>query len=681
MAGQVGKREQLVTRVFTRSWRIAVVSAVVLLLAVRRFGAQLLRRVLCSLLGLPAAKPGPIKRISNLWVPGGSPGVQLSTVIYAREGGGPAPTLFIRTPYGKLLAEPLAYVIAAQGFNVVVQDCRGRYSSSGTQTFAAFEDLDGRATLVWLAAQEFEWLDPARIVMFGISYLGIVQWATVAGIERQRLANQGSHIPQLAAIAPLFASSTIHTTFLQGGVFSLDFYLRYIKFMTSMRGCADWLSFVPTMVQFERRLTQHLRKVLGVSELQQKLAVPNLFKYNPRPQSTFWKNRDYSDALSCSPPAFIATGWYDLFLEGSLRDYEGVVRSQGPGHSRLLVGNWHHLASVGPSAFRMLFQMSLDFLQQRTGLVAKETTENLKPVRLWIMGARASQGEWRDFSAWPPEEAEDQLLLLCRGTLLGAGEGDEHPACCPAAGAEENMRPSCFTYNPLDPTPSLGGDLFMPLEAGEKEQSPIAQRSDVLNFDSEPLLVDSVMVGRARARLFVKASRPHFDVFVRLCDVHPSGRSYNVCHSVVRVRTPLDRAQSNHEVTTSAPGQSSSERNEVVELVFTGTAKRFLVGHRVRLMISCAAFPRFARHFGDAEQAFEHEPVEVQPCTVEVLHSEQLPSALWLPLLPAELDSQTPRRRRSLQEAAAAWPASPRRRVSVQGDFGMRKTWSEAGLR
>lgn len=680
MVGQVRKGEQLVTRVFTRSRRIAVLSTVVLLLAVRRFGAHLLRRVLCSLLGLPKAQPGPVRRIGNLWVPGGSPGVQLSTVIYAREGGGPAPTLLIRTPYGKMLKEPLAYAVAAQGFNVVVQDCRGRYSSSGTQTFAAFEDLDGRATLEWLAAQKFEWLDPTRIVTFGISYLGIVQWATVAGIERQRLANQGSHIPQLAAIAPLFASSTILPTFLQGGVFSLDFYLRYVKFMTSMRGCADWPKFLLVMVQFERRLARHLRKVLGAFELQEKLAVPTLFKYNPRPQSKFWKNRDYSDAWSCSPPAFIATGWFDLFLEGALRDYEGVVRSQGPGHSRLLVGNWHHLASVGPSTFCMLLRMSLGFLQQRTGLVAKETAENLKPVRLWIMGARAAQGEWRDFSTWPPEEAEDQLLLLCQGTLLRAGEGDEHPASS-SAGAEENMRPSCFTYNPLDPTPSLGGDLFMPLEAGEKEQTPVAQRSDVLNFDSEPLLVDSVMVGRARARLFVKATRPHFDVVLRLCDVHPSGRSYNVCHSVVRVRTPLDRAQSHHEVTTAAPGQSSSERVEVVELVFTGTAKRFLAGHRVRLMVSCAAFPRFARHFGDAEQAFEHDPVEVQPCTLEVLHSEQEPSALWLPLLPAELDAQTPRRRRSLQEAAAAWPASPRRRVSVQGDFGIRKTWSEAGLR
>eukprot|EP00930_Biecheleria_cincta_P083816 TRINITY_DN73325_c0_g1_i1.p1 TRINITY_DN73325_c0_g1~~TRINITY_DN73325_c0_g1_i1.p1 ORF type:complete len:679 (+),score=110.65 TRINITY_DN73325_c0_g1_i1:43-2079(+) len=678
MARQVQKGE-LLTRVFSRTRRIALLSTVVLLLAVRRFGAQLLRRLLCSLLGLAAVQPGAIRRLGGLWVPGGSPGVQLSTVIFAREGG-PAPTLLIRTPYGKVIKEWLAYAVAAQGFNVVLQDCRGRYSSSGAQTFAAFEDLDGRATMAWLAAQEFEWFDPTRVVAFGISYLGIVQWATVAGIERQRQVKQGVHIPQLAAIAPLFASSTVHTTFFQGGAFSLDFYLRYVQFMTTMRGCADWPSFLPGIVQFERRLARHLRKVLGATELHQKVGVPKFFKYNPRPQSKFWKNRDYSDALSCSPPAFIATGWWDLFLEGSLRDYEAVVRSQGPGHSRLVVGNWHHLSSIGPWTFCMLLQMSLDFLKQRTGLAAKDAAVSPKPVRLWIMGARAAQGEWRDFSAWPPEEAEDQLLLLCQGTLRRADEGDEHPASC-SVGVEDNTRPSRFTYNPLDPTPSLGGDLFIPWEAGEKEQTPLARRSDVLNFDSEPLEVDSVMVGRARARLFVKASRPHFDIFVHLCDVHPSGQSYNVCTSVMRVRTPFDRAQSHQEVPTAAPGQSSSERVEVVELVSTGTAKRFLAGHRVRLTIACAAFPRYARHFGDAEQAFEHEPVEVQPCTVEVLHSEQEPSALWLPLLPADMESETPRRRRTLQEAAAAWPASPRRRVPMQGFAGMRKTWSEAGLR
>eukprot|EP00971_Amphidinium_carterae_P080904 1600696-Amphidinium_carterae.1 len=53
-----------------------------------------------------------------------------------------APTMLIRTPYNKLLAEGFASAIAVQGFNVVLQDCRGRFASSGSQSFAAYEDRD-----------------------------------------------------------------------------------------------------------------------------------------------------------------------------------------------------------------------------------------------------------------------------------------------------------------------------------------------------------------------------------------------------------------------------------------------------------------------------------------------------------------------------------------------------------
>ncbi|CAE8684944.1 unnamed protein product [Polarella glacialis] len=682
-------------------------------LAMRHFGPRLLLRLMSAFFGLVPPRPGKIRRLGNLRVPGGSDGVVLSTVVFSRETK--APTLLIRTPYCMSAIELVAYVIAAQGFNVVLQDCRGRFESSGAQSFAAFEDLDGVATLEWLAEpqQGFSWFDPERVVMFGISYLGIVQWALVAGLDRQRHADASSmemtpHVAQgqlesagteaavtrvsaldsdngpksrtrvkIAAIAPLFCASRAHDVFFQGGAFALDFYLRYVHFMLYMRKKSDLKWFVYNVLLFEVRLRRHATQALGTDALHQNLALPKLFKFNPRPSSQFWKLRDYSDALACAPPSFIATGWFDIFLEGSLRDYEALSRMHAPGHAQLLVGPWYHLESVGPTAFRILLRSSIDFLQQHTGLALPDSDESKPSVRLWIMGARAAEGQWRSFRAWPPEEATEELLLLAAGSLGGGSQHvDEQPSAL--------SRRSRLVYDPLQPTPSLGGCLFSPRLAGEKEQSSLERRKDVLIFDSKQLAADMVVVGRARLRLFIKASQPNFDIFARLCDVHPSGLSYNVCDAVLRRRGPSDRSQSHQEIGArrtwlgGVPGEVADAGDAVVaELVFSATAKCFRAGHKVRLLVASGAFPRFARHFGDVEQTIEAEPLEVQGCEIEVLHDEPRPSALWLPVLYAPGSESPARRRRSLAEAAAKWPASPLQRSSGLA----RKILSVASLR
>eukprot|EP00928_Gymnodinium_smaydae_P039879 TRINITY_DN27152_c0_g1_i1.p1 TRINITY_DN27152_c0_g1~~TRINITY_DN27152_c0_g1_i1.p1 ORF type:complete len:519 (-),score=79.56 TRINITY_DN27152_c0_g1_i1:92-1648(-) len=516
--------------------------------------------------------------------------------------------------------------------------------------------------------------------MFGLSYLGIVQWAMVAGLARRvdmekgrRERNgdvsdetEGKPLAPLAAVTPLFASSNVYGIFFSNGTFRLDFYMRYFFLMLTINSRRGQMKWLVNHIWFELMYRYHVRQCFSLKALHKKLKIPILFKYNARRESRFWKNRDYSDAIRSSPPALISTGWHDMMCETSLRDYEAIVAAHGPGHARLLVGPWHHLECVSNiSAFRTLLRSSIDFLQEKTGLSAP--AEEALPVRVWVMGARVDQGGWRDFSSWPPEEICEEMLALCPGRLTSYGQADL-----------SKTAPSELRYDPFDPTPSLGGSAFnmlCPSLAGERNQAALESRPDVLKFDSRILPEDLCIVGRVRLRLFVQSSRPHFDIFARLCDVHPSGKSFNVCDASLREHALLETSRSHNEMQRMALDDEVPSQPVDLELTFTATAKCFQRGHRIRLLLSGACLPDRPRNCCDLEQTVYDEPLEVQPCTLTFNHREPTPCMLTLPVVDAAARSRL--NSKTFQEVAVQQPTRSRRRSQII-EAGLRRVQSEA---
>jgi putative CocE/NonD family hydrolase len=94
---------------------------------------------------------------------------------------------------------------------------------------------------------------------------------------------------------------------------------------------------------------------------------------------------------------------------------------------------------------------------------------------------------------------------------------------------------SQFRYDPANPTPSVGGPTNATLGSGTGQQDnrKLEARSDVLLFTSPPLEEDMEVIGPVSAELFVRSSLEHTDFFVRLCDVHPNGKSMNVCDGLL----------------------------------------------------------------------------------------------------------------------------------------------------
>jgi putative CocE/NonD family hydrolase len=151
---------------------------------------------------------------------------------------------------------------------------------------------------------------------------------------------------------------------------------------------------------------------------------------------------------------------------------------------------------------------------------------------------------------------------------------------------------------------------------GAQDNRKLEARPDVLIFTSAPLEREIEIIGPVAAELFVKSSVEHTDFFVRLCDVHPDGKSMNVCDGLLRL----------------FPGRPvpDTEGCRRVHIDLWPTAYRFQRGHRIRVQVSSGAFPRFARNLGTGEPLATGTSMQAAEQTV--YHDPAHPSAVILPV-------------------------------------------------
>jgi hypothetical protein len=250
---------------------------------------------------------------------------------------------------------------------------------------------------------------------------------------------------------------------------------------------------------------------------------------------------------------------------------------------RLTVGPWNHTSGFSDD-MPVILGDALNWL--RAHLDGDHSGLTGQPVRVHV-GEAGGRGRWRELAAWPPPGARARPWHLHPGGALAA-----EPPGQPVA--------SSFRYDPAAPTPSVGGPSMDARSAGPRRNDALERRADVLVFTSAPLAEPLEVIGPVSARLRVRASGPHFDVFARLCDVDPRGRSWNICDGLIRL-------------TSSHPGDGASWRE--VTVTMSATAHRFAAGHHLRLQISGGAHPRFARSTGTGEPlatATRLVPVDVE---------------------------------------------------------------------
>ena len=289
-------------------------------------------------------------------------------------------------------------------------------------------------------------------------------------------------------------------------------------------------------------------------------------------------------------PTALQGGWYDAALDQTLAQY-AALKANGCDVS-LLIGPWSHSSAFAKDGLRMISRQALAWMTERLASAdGGAGDEPEAPVQVHVGGS----AQWRDLEAWPPHDGS-QAWYLNGGGALSREARDQHWILV-------------VPVRPRRPDP-VGRRSAAVAEGRTAGQPGGRGRPDVLVFTSEPLQAPLDVLGPVRAVLHVRASTGHAHVFVRLCDVDPQGRSWNVTDGILRL----------------APGVLAEE---AVTVTMSSTAHQFAPGHRLRLQVSGGAFPRFARNTGSGEPLAT--ATRLVPTDIEVYHDQARPSVLLLP--------------------------------------------------
>ena len=303
--------------------------------------------------------------------------------------------------------------------------------------------------------------------------------------------------------------------------------------------------------------------------------------------------RTTASVASVTAPVSMVTGWYDIFLPWQIDNYRRLVDAGNP--PRLTIGPWGHSSSElrGPA-----HEETVAFLMEHFSDAAPQRKT---PVRALLTGA----DKWHDLEAWPPAEAS-----TIEWHLDASGQLREQT---PDAGI------SRFDYNPDEPTPAVGGPSLEP-GAEPKDNRAHETRDDVLVFRGPVLERAVVIAGTPTAGIRFRSSQPSFDVFVRITDVHPDGRSITVTDGIRRIGA--------NGTADTDPAADDEEWREVLVSLWP-SFHRFAAGHRIGVQISSGAHPRYARNPGSAEPAAGATSLGV--AQQEIAHGGARGSRIFLP--------------------------------------------------
>lgn len=559
-------------------------------------------------------------------------GVKLATDVYrpARDGKplpGRFPVILERTPYGKTVVsrselsvanpKPLsraevARFFVSKGYVVIYQDCRGRYGSEGKFVKYLSDGADGHDTCAWIVKQP--WCD-GKIGTMGLSYAAHTQGA---------LGSAGA-----PGVAAMFLDSGGFANAYQGGIrqggaFEMkQVTWAYSNALESPEIANDPKKLAALKAVDIKAWFAKLPWKKGASPLS---LAPDYEDYvfdqwKHGEFDAYWKQMGiYAEGFYdqfCDAPMVHMSSWFDPYPRTATQNYMGLkAKKRGP--VRLILGPWTHGdrsltyagdVDFGPAA-TLDGQLAANHLELRLRWFdawlkgARNGALQDPAVRIFVMGGGTGRrnaagrmdhgGRWRAETDWPIPDARNTVFHLHGDGRLAVDKPVKDAA------------PKTYLFDPDHPVPSIGGTITSgkpvmvggafdqregPAFFGSREPyRPLAERPDVLVFQTEPLKEDVEVTGPIVARLHVTTDGPDTDFTVKLVDVYPPNADYpegfamNLTDGILRLRY---RDSFEHPKLLT-PG-------EVVEIEVScfPASNLFKAGHRIRLDVSSSNFPHF----------------------------------------------------------------------------------------
>jgi len=552
-------------------------------------------------------------------------GVTLYANVYRPSAPGRYPVILLRHPYDKSPVSPLTYAhavwYARHGYLVVEQDVRGRYTSEGEWYPFLHEADDGEDTVEWAAALP---ASNGRVGMLGFSYFGATQLQ--AALRRP---------PSLRCICPGMTSGQYFDgwTYNQGAL-ALAFVASWATFLAigeAKRRGDDAQTLAMLAAFFNGMSTYGFLPLRDYPPLANDLA-PYFRDWLDHPTyDEYWRRWSVdSDYGRLDVPALHVGGWYDVFLSGTVGNFQGLRQGAGSETARrrqkLLVGPWYHIpwtpmpgaVYLGPQAANQAVNAwQIRWLDQF--LKDEETGVLDAPVTLFLMGDNV----WRDEADWPPLGTRFVDYYLHSDGRANSATGDgwlspEPPASEP---------PDLFSYDPMFPIPSAGGhSCCFPNVApmGMEPQGLPEAFNATLVYTSPPLERDLTVIGPITATLYAASSAVDTDFTVKLCDVWPDGRSFNIQEGIVRAR---------YRDSLSQPSLITPDEVYAYTIELGPTANVFKAGHRLRVDVSSSDFPQWDRNLNTGGALGREGLAHAIVANQVLLHQDRYASRVTLPIV------------------------------------------------
>ena len=573
-------------------------------------------------------------------------GARMWTSIFFPKGHSePLPTLLVRTPYR--FDDELYFTSSGsmhlhylnQGYALAFQHERGHFWSEGEYRYNVGAGKDGYDTVDWIAGQSWS---NGRVGSLGCSSSGDNQ----VGLSS---ANHPAHRAALimsvgSAVGPV---GPFHDPglFYRGGVVQMPWAgwhavagQRYFpKFPADAPPAArDWMAQAynnwPSVSTDSEDIVQTLPLMNAVSNTGH--PHTDYDKYIRRfPGDPAWKEEEqFQSGDPFGTPALWVFQLHDISGDQNMALFEHLLARRDEGevdpHQKMIISPLDHCSMMQETensiaGEREVGDARFDYLKVTTDwfdywLKGKKNDSLGRPVVEVYMPGR---NEWLQFQQWPPAnlEAKKYFLGSATGRAIGRG-GDGVLSLNPQQAATR----AGFVYDPAQPFYTVGGDICCVSEnyqAGSFDYSKLPDRDDVLTFTSDPLTAGIDVLGWVEATLYVSSDAPDTDFTIKLFDVYPDGRAYNLKDVIQRARwrDGYDKER------FMKPGKVYKVK---VGPMFV--SNNFAPGHRIRLDISSSNFPRYARNLNTGGNNFDEKEGRVAHNAIHM--SNKHPSHFVLPI-------------------------------------------------
>ncbi len=584
-------------------------------------------------------------------------GKRMATDIYRpKDTSKKYPIIFVRTPYNfnfwdvrngapRDMSAELAAV--KRGYAYVEMNERGHFFSEGIYDILGAPLTDGSDAITWMSSQPWS---NGKVGTIGCS--STAEWQM--GVAAQGNPAFAAMIPQgfgagVGRVAPYFEQGNWY----RGGAVQMLFIAWLYGEQNQVRPmfppnatqqeliqASKMFDLAPQMppVDWSKAL-----QLLPVADIMKKVDGPKgifadraevstggaMIKRAPN-DPAWYRGGLWHDDMKINVPGFWFMSWYDVSVGPNLAAYNYVRKTATPEIGKqqyAVIAPTLHCAYKRATEHTVVGERDmgdarLDYDELTYGWFDhflkgedNKVLETMPRVRYYTMG----MNKWQSSETWPPAGAQPMKFFLGSAGKANTGSGDG----ALGASAPSTDNPDGFTYDPMNPVPSYGGNVCCTgnaVQGGAWDQRKMEERPDILVYTSEPFREGVEASGPIQATLYVSSDVKDTDITVKLIDVYPDGKAYNLDETIQRLRY--------REGYDKPPVWMEAGKVYKVALQPMNTSNYFAPGHRVRVEITSSNFPRFDRNLNTGGNNYDESKGVVAHTAVH--HSGKYPSELTM---------------------------------------------------